>query len=57
MKQRSHRVALFGGDDGLKFYRIIFENCRKVLKEKAMMAFEMGWNQKEAIIIYKDTLF
>lgn len=42
-------VALFGGEDGLKFYRIIFENCRKVLKEKAMLAFEMGWNQKEAM--------
>lgn len=42
-------VALFGGEDGLKFYRIIFENCHKVLKEKAMMAFEMGWNQKAAM--------
>lgn len=42
-------VALFGGEDGLKFYRIIFENCRKVLKDKAMMAFEMGWNQKDAM--------
>ncbi len=50
-------VALFGGDDGLKFYRIIFENCRKVLKEKAMMAFEMGWNQKEAIIKLVQTYF
>lgn len=42
-------VALFGGDDGLKFYRIIFENAAKVLKERAMMAFEMGYNQKEAL--------
>ncbi len=40
-------VALFGGDDGLKFYRSIFENAHKVLKEKAFMAFEMGYNQKE----------
>ena len=42
-------VALFGGDDGLKFYRIIFEIAVKVLKERAMMAFEMGYNQKEAL--------
>jgi len=42
-------VALFGGEDGLKFYRIIFENCRNVLKDKAMMAFEIGWNQKPAM--------
>lgn len=42
-------VALFGGEDGLKFYRIIFEHAAEVLKERAMMAFEMGYNQKEAL--------
>lgn len=42
-------VALFGGEDGLKFYRMIFENAHKVLKEKSMLAFEMGYNQKEAM--------
>ena len=42
-------VALFGGEDGLKFYRIIFENARKVLNEKAFMAFEMGYDQKERL--------
>lgn len=42
-------VALFGGEDGLKFYRMIFHDCREVLKEKAFMAFEMGWNQREAM--------
>lgn len=40
-------VALFGGEDGLKFYREIFQDCDKVLKEKAFMAFEMGWDQRE----------
>ncbi|MCI5722985.1 MAG: peptide chain release factor N(5)-glutamine methyltransferase [Erysipelotrichaceae bacterium] len=40
-------VALFGGQDGLKFYRMIFKDCRKVLKDKAFMAFEMGWDQRE----------
>ena len=42
-------VALFGGEDGLKFYRQIFQDCRQVLKEKAFMAFEMGWDQREAM--------
>lgn len=42
-------VALFGGEDGLKFYRVIFENCKHVLKDRSMMAFEMGWNQKDAM--------
>lgn len=40
-------VALFGGKDGLYFYRKIFENCQKVLKKKSFMAFEMGWDQRE----------
>ncbi len=42
-------VALFGGEDGLKFYRQIFSECREVLKPRAFMAFEMGWNQREAM--------
>lgn len=40
-------VALFGGEDGLKFYREIFADCQKVLKDRAFMAFEMGWDQRE----------
>ena len=40
-------VALFGGEDGLKFYRQIFENANKILKEKAMLFFEIGYDQKE----------
>lgn len=42
-------VALFGGEDGLFFYRKVFQDCKKVLQDRAMMAFEMGWNQKEAM--------
>ncbi len=40
-------VALFGGEDGLFFYRRIFDDCKKVLKDRAFMAFEMGWDQRE----------
>lgn len=42
-------VALFGGEDGLKFYRMIFENAHKIIKDKAILAFEMGYDQKEAM--------
>lgn len=42
-------VALFGGEDGLKFYRIIFEHAPKILNTKAMMAFEIGYDQKDAL--------
>lgn len=40
-------VALFGGDDGLKFYREIFENAKYILNEKAMLFFEIGYDQKQ----------
>ena len=33
-------IALFGGNKGMKFYQEIFKNAKKVLKEKAIMAFE-----------------
>lgn len=42
-------VALFGGEDGLKFYRAVFKDCRRVLKKRALMAFEMGWDQTAAM--------
>ena len=44
------QVALFGGDDGLFFYRSIFKNAHKVLKERSMMAFEIGYDEKDQII-------
>lgn len=38
--------ALFGGVDGLDFYRIIFEHFEELIKEKGFMAFEFGYDQK-----------
>ncbi|MBQ7223417.1 MAG: peptide chain release factor N(5)-glutamine methyltransferase [Erysipelotrichaceae bacterium] len=43
-------VALFGGNDGLYFYRKVFDNAQKVLKEKSFMAFEIGYDEKEALV-------
>ena len=47
VKDYEPHIALFGGDDGLKFYRMIFKDANKVLKDKALMFFEMGYDQKE----------
>lgn len=49
VKDFEPHVALFGGNDGLKFYRVIFEQSQKILNDKAMLAFEIGYNQKEAL--------
>lgn len=50
-------VALFGGEDGLKFYRIIFEHAPKILNKKAMMAFEIGYDQKDSLIALASTYY
>lgn len=42
-------VALFGGADGLDFYRQVFAGAKDVLNPGGFLAFEMGWNQKEAL--------
>ena len=47
VKNYEPHVALFGGDDGLKFYREIFENANKILSAKGMLFFEIGYDQKE----------
>jgi release factor glutamine methyltransferase len=42
-------VALFGGEDGLKFYREILQNAYKVLKPKGFIFFEMGYDLKDSL--------
>ncbi len=42
-------VALFGGEDGLKFYRQVFEKAHLVCVDHAVMAFEMGYDQGERL--------
>ncbi|MGN0608794.1 MAG: peptide chain release factor N(5)-glutamine methyltransferase [Oscillospiraceae bacterium] len=41
--------ALDGGADGLKFYRIISCLWKEVLKEGGLLAFEIGYEQGEAV--------
>lgn len=41
--------ALYGGDDGLFFYREIIKNSRKFLNDNGIIAFEIGHNQMNSI--------
>lgn len=50
VKDNEPHVALFGGEDGLYFYRKIFERVRLLLKDRALLAFEMGFDQREIMI-------
>jgi release factor glutamine methyltransferase len=40
-------VALFGGEDGLLFYRRVFQDAASIVNEGGMLGFEIGWNQAE----------
>ncbi len=42
-------MALDGGDDGLKFYRIIAERAREHLNPNGAIAVEVGYDQAESV--------
>lgn len=44
------RIALDGGEDGLRFYRIILENAKQYLRKEAYVLIEIGYDQGEKII-------
>lgn len=47
VKDNEPHVALFGGNDGLYFYRRIFKEVKPLLKDRALLAFEIGFDQRE----------
>lgn len=49
VKDNEPHLALFGGEDGLKFYRLILKDAKKILKPKNIIAFEHAWNHREAM--------
>lgn len=49
VKDFEPHVALFGGADGLMFYRSVLSKAHLILKPKIIMAFEMGWDQGLAL--------
>jgi release factor glutamine methyltransferase len=50
VKEFEPHVALFGGDDGLYFYKEVLNHASEVLNPNGVIAFEIGWNQKMALV-------
>ena len=42
-------IALFGGEDGLDFYRLLAMECVTYLKPHGLVAFEVGYDQAEDV--------
>lgn len=57
VKNNEPNIALFGGDDGMKYYEIILSSASKILKKKNLIAFEHGYNSKEKLIKLKNKYF
>lgn len=57
VKAYEPHLALFGGEDGLKFYRSVLSNAHYVLNKKNILAFEMGWNQGQTLVNLAQSYF
>jgi len=50
VKNNEPHIALYADNNGLHFYHEILKNCKKNLKDKYLIAFEIGEKQKDSII-------
>lgn len=48
--QNEPHLALDGGEDGIKFYKVIKENMNKYLKENGTILMEIGYDQREDLV-------
>lgn len=45
VKNNEPNIALYADNNGLYYYEEIIKNCNKYLKEKSLIAFEIGYTQ------------
>lgn len=57
VKDYEPHVALFGGSDGLKYYKEIIPNATKILNPGGFIFFEIGYDQKENLSKYVKSVY
>ncbi|MEG1309822.1 MAG: peptide chain release factor N(5)-glutamine methyltransferase [Bacilli bacterium] len=57
VKKNEPHSALYANDKGLELYKKILDNSKKYLKEKSIIAFEIGENQGQEIKNYALNIF
>lgn len=50
VKENEPSIALYAGEDGLDCYKKILKDIKKHMKEKCLIALEIGYKQKDDII-------
>ena len=56
VKENEPHLALYAGEDGLDCYKKILENINSHMKDRCLVAFEIGYTQAEDIkdLVYKN---
>lgn len=49
VKNNEPQLALYGGQDGLYYYRKIIKNLKTIIKDNHIIAFEIGENEEQEI--------
>lgn len=49
VKNNEPNIALYSDNDGLYYYEEILKNCKKYLKDKYYIFFEIGYNQGDSV--------
>ena len=57
VKNNEPNIALYAEDNGLYFYKEIIKNSKKYLKEKSIIAFEIGQKQGNKIKEFAENYF
>lgn len=57
VKNYEPHVALFGGEDGLRYYKEILPRAKEILNPSGFIFFEIGYDQKESLSQYVESVY